>query len=311
MNSLVSIIIPTYARPDNLCRAINSVLLQTYQPIEIIVVDDNGEGTSFQIATEKLLKDYIENKQITYIKHNVNKNGAAARNTGVKVAKGVFVGLLDDDDVFDSRKIEEQVNALEAAHQLDSLYQGCFCNVCRVFDEKSIPVFNPKSKNLMRDLLLEKVAFNSSTMLFFRDAFLSIGGFDERFRRHQDWEFSIRFLSKYKMLLAAEAQALVKKFENSSKSGNIQETNPVKFISIKEMFLQEMAPYIDSLPKPNEVYHHQWMILSNNLLNKGFFKLGYKYYRKASFFAPYTMREYRNALYDVARYYKNVFFNNK
>lgn len=60
MNSpLVSVVIPTYARSQYICRAINSVLNQTYQNIEIIVVDDNGENTDNQLATCKMLKPYI------------------------------------------------------------------------------------------------------------------------------------------------------------------------------------------------------------------------------------------------------------
>lgn len=308
MSSLVSIIIPTYARPDNLCRAIDSVLCQSYKPIEVIVVDDNGVGSEFQLETEKVLSDYIACESISYIKHDVNKNGAAARNTGAKAAKGVFVGLLDDDDVFEPNKIEEQVSALEMARKSDDLCQGCYCNVCRIYDTMTIPVINPKSDNITQDLLLGKVKFNSSTMLFYRDAFLSIGGFDERFSRHQDWEFSVRFLSKYKMIIAAESKTLVKKFENSSKVGNIQASNPTKFISVKEMFLQKMAPYIDSLPSPCNVYHYQWMLLSNYLFNQGSFKLGYKYYKKAAKFAPYTLGEYKKALHDVACYYKKAIY---
>ena len=58
-NPLVSVIIPTYKRSSNLTKTINSVLGQTYSPIEIIIVDDNGEGTPFQLATQKNLQNLI------------------------------------------------------------------------------------------------------------------------------------------------------------------------------------------------------------------------------------------------------------
>ena len=63
---LVSVIIPTYARSQYICRAIDSVLNQTYKNIEVIVVDDNGENTENQLATFQTLKSYIDKEQITY-----------------------------------------------------------------------------------------------------------------------------------------------------------------------------------------------------------------------------------------------------
>ena len=79
-NPLVSVVIPTYKRSETLTRAIDSVLEQTYPSIEIIVVDDNGEGTEMQLETEKALENYIISGEIVYIKHEVNRNGSAARN---------------------------------------------------------------------------------------------------------------------------------------------------------------------------------------------------------------------------------------
>lgn len=87
MNKLVSVIIPTYSRPVNLKRAINSVLNQSYNNIEIIVVDDNGDGTYNQIRTEKEINEYMSLNNFRYLKHNKNRNGAAARNTGIKTQK--------------------------------------------------------------------------------------------------------------------------------------------------------------------------------------------------------------------------------
>lgn len=106
---LVSVIIPTYARSQYICRAIDSVLNQTYKNIEVIVVDDNGENTENQLATFQTLKSYIDKEQITYITHKTNRNGSAARNTGIFNAKGEYICLLDDDDEFFPEKVEKQV----------------------------------------------------------------------------------------------------------------------------------------------------------------------------------------------------------
>ena len=95
---LVSVIIPTYKRPDYLDRAIDSVLNQTYNNIEIIVVDDNNPNTEGRERTEKIMRRYENNPHVIYIKHEYNKNGSAARNTGFKASHGVYLAFLDDDD---------------------------------------------------------------------------------------------------------------------------------------------------------------------------------------------------------------------
>lgn len=107
----------------NLCRAVESVLSQTYSNIEIIVVDDKGIGTEYQIQTEQELAEYIASDTIQYIQHEVNKNGSAARNTGLQIAQGKYVNFLDD-DVMISNKISSQVEILEK----NSCYDAAYCN---------------------------------------------------------------------------------------------------------------------------------------------------------------------------------------
>ena len=77
---LVSVIIATYRRPENLNNAINSVLNQTYPNIELIVVDDNDNNSEYRVSTEKIIDKFSENTKLKYIKHKKNSNGAVARN---------------------------------------------------------------------------------------------------------------------------------------------------------------------------------------------------------------------------------------
>lgn len=105
----VSVIIPTYKRPHMLDRAIKSVLNQTYDDIEIIIVDDNEPNTIYRKKTEKFMEKYCNNKAIKYIKRENNGGGAVARNTGINKCKGELISFLDDDDEFLPGKIECQV----------------------------------------------------------------------------------------------------------------------------------------------------------------------------------------------------------
>jgi glycosyltransferase involved in cell wall biosynthesis len=105
---LVSVIIPTYKRPALLGRAVRSVLTQTYDPVEIIVVDDNPEGTPSRRETEAVMREFMEERRVRYVKHAVNQGGSAARNTGIQLARGEFISFLDDDDEYLPTKIERQ-----------------------------------------------------------------------------------------------------------------------------------------------------------------------------------------------------------
>lgn len=84
----ISVIIPTYGIPVYLVKSIQSVINQTIDDWELIIVDDNNPDTEARISTERLVSAFCKQDQrITYIKHERNKNGAAARNTGIKAAK--------------------------------------------------------------------------------------------------------------------------------------------------------------------------------------------------------------------------------
>src|SRR5690606_21643920 len=114
---IVSVIIPTYNRPERLTRAINSVLDQTYKNIEVLVVDDNNPHTDFRKETEIVMRKYKDNDQVKYIKHPRNKNGAAARNTGIQASAGKYIAFLDDDDEFLPNRIEKLVNKMETLEE--------------------------------------------------------------------------------------------------------------------------------------------------------------------------------------------------
>lgn len=195
---LVSIIIPTYKRPEKLPRAIQSVLNQTYDNLEIIVVDDNNPETEARKNTEIIMSQYMSNTKVRYIKHECNKNGSAARNTGVRNSTAKYVGFLDDDDEFLPNKIENQVDKLES---LPSEYALCYCRY--YIDKPGSKMFlssENREGDLYFDALTRKLVIQAgSNLLIRKDAFDLIGGFDESFKRNQDKEIVTRLLKKYKI----------------------------------------------------------------------------------------------------------------
>lgn len=269
---LVSIIIPTYKRPENLKRAINSVLNQTYTPIEIIVVDDNGKGTEWQIYTETLLKDYIQQNKIKYIIHEVNRNGSAARNTGFHASKGEYINFLDDDDVFEPTKIQKQIKCLDS-HTKE--FGACICNTHIKGFKRTFNTNITFEGNLIQEVLTEKVSFNTSTVLFRRKVLLNLKGFDESFYRHQDWELYVRFFRKYKVCLVTDS--LLTKISMP----NIITSNPLKAIEYKEKFLLAFKSDFLQMPKYKQIYKCQYEQLALALLIGNHKREGIQYIRKA------------------------------
>lgn len=277
---LVSVVIPTYARSQYICRAINSVLNQTYQNIEIIVVDDNGENTDNQLATCKMLKPYIEKQQIRYIAHKTNQNGSAARNTGIFNAKGEYICLLDDDDEFFPDKVEKQVQVL---NQLDGSWAGVFCNSINriVTSEGKIYEYLNKVKysaNYYEDFLSCRANFGSSSLMLRKSVCLEIDGFDTSFQRHQDWEFIVRILRKYKLKHVEPEKALFYYYIYQSQKGKI---SGEKIRIYREHFLNKFKQDIDLSPHKNKIYYRIYWDIGLALLGSSCFKESYLYFKKA------------------------------
>ena len=104
----VSVIIPTYNRAKLIKRSILSVLNQTYQNFEIIVVDDGSADDT------KSVVESFNNPKIRYIRHDINKGQSAARNTGIKNAKGKYIAFQDSDDEWLPEKLEKQMSCFES-----------------------------------------------------------------------------------------------------------------------------------------------------------------------------------------------------
>ena len=187
----VSVIITTYNRAHLIGRAIQSVLDQTFQDFELIVVDDSSTDN-----TDEVIKEFQkEDQRIRYMKHDENKGGAAARNTGIGAACGEFIAFLDSDDEWYRNKLECDVQILNNNNN-----KGCIiCSTGHTFiNEKTGKI---KSKAIFeKRVISQKIAlrgecFTTNDFIVIRQAAIDIGGFDEKLPARQDWDFWIRITS--------------------------------------------------------------------------------------------------------------------
>lgn len=194
---LVSIIITTYKRSNYLSKSIDSVINQDYPDIEILVIDDNNPESSYRQQTEKLMKKYSNNDNVHYIKHIRNKNGAAARNTGLKYAEGKYVTYLDDDDTYRKKKVSKQVEFLEKNTEFDAVYCG--------WNKDGKEEAPTTEGNISFEILSGELLIRTNTIMMNRNIALNIGGWDENYRRNQEAVYLLRYFNDgYKIGSVAE-----------------------------------------------------------------------------------------------------------
>lgn len=266
---MVTVIIPTYKRAKYIERAIESILHQTYQEFEIIVVDDNNPETEDRRHMEQIMEKYLKNEKIHYIKHEKNKNGAVARNTGIKIAKGEYISFLDDDDYYTPERLEKMVKILETKTE----YVAAYSSVAIVEQGKIISIMQATQEgNLWEKVLLKQFDLGTGSNLFVRtSAIKEINGFNEKFIRHQDIEFLVRLLRNNKIINIEEI--LVVKNDDDRK--NMPEVE--KFIEVKMKYMNSFQNYVKELEEEQqkEFYYRNYLEILYLIIKKK----DYQYYK--------------------------------
>jgi len=190
MENLVSIIIPAYNCSSYISEAIESVLSQSYNDFEIIVINDGSTDN-----TEKVLSEYIANKVIKYIIQN-NRGPAAARNAGIKLSKGSFIAFLDADDIWKPSYLEKLIKKFEDDSSIGFVYSSCY-----FVDKNRSIIHNYKRKvdfyNGNVTLPLFCKFFLTSSIIAKKKCFDAVGLFNEKLLVGEDYEFLLRLSCQY------------------------------------------------------------------------------------------------------------------
>ncbi len=188
----VSVIITTHNRPVQLQRAYDSVCSQTRIPEEIIIIDDTSEN----IVAESLR--YKNNSEsITIIKRFETSQGACkARNYGAAIATGNILMFLDDDDTWEPKKINDQLNTFARNSQIGLVYSGKLI-VKETAREKILYRVTPNAKgHLYPKILYDNLIGSTSAVAIKKQLFHEVGGFDAKMPALQDYDLWIRCCQK-------------------------------------------------------------------------------------------------------------------
>lgn len=276
---MISIIIPTFNRARTIERSILSILDQTYQDFEIIIVDDNSQD-----ETEAIVRG-INDKRIKYIKHERNLGANAARNTGIRAAKGEFIAFQDSDDKWHDNKLEIQLKALKD-HNSDIVT----CSYNRYKNE--LVDIMPKEiikDNEIKKRLLYGSFISTQTVLGKRECFTN-EEFDESLPRFQDWELMIRLSQKYNIHFINNPLVDVFLQDDSLTKSHQKGLNALRLIKNK----------------------HNDLIKSDNYVEYRFYRmLAYESNRSKDFTENYYLKAWNLRKKEVEILLKSVFFELK
>mgnify|MGYP005725567305 CR=1 FL=1 len=200
----ISVIVPTFNRATTLPRAIQSVLNQTFTPVEIIVVDDGSTDN-----TQKLVEENFPSVHYIFQK---NQGVSSARNTGIKQTKGEWPAFLDSDDEWLPAKLEKQIKALKKHSKTGTNknfqleYLICHTNETWIRNGKRV---NQKKKHqkfggFIYQKCLPLCVISPSSVIIHRSVFEDVGLFDESLPACEDYDLWLRICAKYPVLYLEE-----------------------------------------------------------------------------------------------------------
>jgi len=189
MNDLVSVIVPAFDRCTLIGQALDSILGQTYKHWEAVVVDDASTDGTAQIVEEY---SRIE-PRIRLVRHGQRKGAQAARNTGIRVARGIWIAFLDSDDWWLPASLEMRLQAL-AEKKVSVVHSECY--VLRPGSQELQRFGVPPMQGQVYRELLRRPGPMFQGLLISRELLTRFGHLDERIVSHQEWDTAIR-LAKY------------------------------------------------------------------------------------------------------------------
>jgi len=184
MKPLVSVIIPAFNRANILKNAIESVQAQTHTQWEAIVVDDGSKDNTCDVVSGMAQDD----GRIRLVRHEENRKAQAARNTGIRAAKGEWIAFLDSDDEYLPDSIEKR---LETAlkENVHIVHSDCF--IIKPGKEKELYGIRPLAGNVYREML-EKEGPVFPALFVSKKVLEEIGLLDEKIKAYQEWDTTIR-----------------------------------------------------------------------------------------------------------------------
>jgi glycosyltransferase involved in cell wall biosynthesis len=197
----VSVIIPTFNRAFSLKRCIDSVLNQSYEDFEVIVIDDGSTDNSCDV-----MQLYLADSRVKYLKHDARKGAQAARNIGIRSAAGDYIAFLDSDDEWVPEKLRIQMDAISEAKQPCVVLGGALVVREGVRGTQRYPM--PKLNGYVYNEVLMSPGPLLQCLLAPKVCFERIGYLDEHAPAYQEWDTALALAKCYEFVYCDQPLAI-------------------------------------------------------------------------------------------------------
>ncbi len=271
----VSIIIPTYNRSQLIARAVKSVLNQTFQNFELIIVNDASTDN-----TEEIINSFND-KRIKYVRHEKNKGEAAARNTGIKTAVSEYIAYQDSDDEWLPGKLAKQMELLDKAPpQVGVIYTGFWKTWKNNRTYIPFSWVRKKDGDIHKELLKGNF-IGSPVVIVKKECFDEMGLFDERLRNLVDWEMWLRISKRYHFRCVDEPLVIA-----HYDSDNVSD-RPGSLIEAMELVLEKNR---DEFKTDKRLLARYRIKIGSLLVADGKIRRGHRYIISALRLYPFSIR---------------------
>ena len=278
---LVSIVIPAYNQADFVGEAIQSVLDQTYQNFEVLVVNDASQDNTHELVNQ------FDDPRVRQIHHPQNRGLPASRNSGMRASVGEYIALLDADDYFQHEKLAIHVDFLERKTEVGSSYNSRFelnhsSNTIR-------ELWLPLKKVNLADFILG-FPFSPSDMVIKREWAFAVGLFDESFiSGGEDTDFPCRLALAGCQFEGVERALNFRRYHSGRGRKNLPGRLDDVSRALKATFNDPRCPKDTLALRPLALKHHL-MVLASLAFIQGESDLGQEYTRQVIKIDPNVLR---------------------
>ena len=294
-NPLVSVVIPTYNRAAIVTGAIDSVISQDYPEKEAVVVDDGSTD-----STGEYLKERYSGR-IRYI-YQDNREKSAARNRGIREAKGEFICMLDSDDVLLPGALSAMADCFRKNPGADAVY-GLSIRKDKEGKERRTDANRKYPEGDILPFFLKERFINNNSFMIRRELMLRYGMYREELTNHEDYEMLLRLASKLKFYFCGSFTCMVRRSGQSAKD-NYNKIIGQGVLAMDCLFsAPDLSPALVRLK--DTLYAKEYLDLAAASYHLGHYGLFRQYFRKAisrDLFTSMRLRFFRRYIVSLVKY---------